>query len=331
MQFGSGYNKTYIAVGISAAALLLCSLGGYWLLTEIFYPGGEGMVTIEVPDGSGVFDIAESVSAAGLTRSSAAFVAYTTLSGTTRDLKPGRYTFQATARTPEVVRALVAGPSNEVEVTIIEGSTLWDIDKTLAASGVLPKGALIARVLATSTPLEGKLFPDTYRFYVSSTADAVIGKFLENFKEKTAPLLAGRPNDGEADLIMASLLEREVRSFPDRQVVAGILAKRLTVGMALQVDATICRIKEERNPETNCYPLTPLDFKMNSPYNTYLHKGLPPGPIGNPGIEAIRAALNPVDSPYWFYLSDPKTGKTVFSQTLDRHEENRVKYLLKNS
>jgi UPF0755 protein len=109
------------------------------------------------------------------------------------------------------------------------------------------------------------------------------------------------------------------------------MKKRMNVGMKLQMDATLCYMKEVvAQAPLPCYPLTSLDFKYDSPYNTYLYKGLPPGPIGNPGTSSIRAALNPRPSPYWFYLSDPLTKRTVFSETLDEHEDNRVKYLKVN-
>lgn len=318
-------------VAAAACALFLFTIGGHWLFTSLFYPGGDTPVTIEVPAGSSVLEIGRIVSDAGLSRSKWAFAGYVALSGATRSLKPGYYLFRSGDRAPHIVRTLVAGPSLEAEVVVIEGASLYDIDALLAVHGVLPEGAFRAQVLASSPLVEGKLFPDTYRFYVSSTPHEVLEKMLANFEGKAAPLLRGRSNAGEENLIMASILEREVREFYDRQVVAGILKKRLKAGMALQVDASICYIKETQGDSGSCYPLSSGDFKADSPYNTYLYKGLPPGPIGNPGLDTIRAALSPVESPYWFYLSDPTTGKTIFSQTLDRHEENRVKYLLQNS
>ena len=331
MQFEDDHNIRYLTVGLFSSVLFLCAFFGYLLFISLFFPGGKGKVQVVISNESGVFDVAKEVVSARLVRSSFAFAGYAILSGAWNDLKPGAYIFDATDRTPKIIRAFVAGPSREVEVTIVEGSTIYDIDAVLAESGVLKKGSFISRIFPSSISAEGKLFPDTYRFYVSSTPNEVLEKMIQNFRERTDELLAGRPDGGADDLVLASLLEREVSDFSDRQIVAGILKKRLKGGMALQVDASICYIKEAKTRVSNCYPLSSLDFKIDSPYNTYLNKGLPPGPIGNPGIEAIRAALQPVDSPYWFYLSDPKTGKTIFSQTLDRHEENRVKYLLKNS
>ena len=100
--------------------------------------------------------------------------------------------------------------------------------------------------------------------------------------------------------------------------------KRLKLGMTLQVDAAVCYLKARNG---RCYPLGKNDFAVDSLYNTYLYRGLPPAPIANPGLSAINAALNPAPSSYIYYLSDPKTGKTVFSETLEEHNENRRKYL----
>ncbi|MGB9608998.1 MAG: endolytic transglycosylase MltG, partial [Minisyncoccia bacterium] len=129
-------------------------------------------------------------------------------------------------------------------------------------------------------------------------------------------------------LILASMLEKEAPFFEDQKIIAGILLKRLKLNMPLQVDATICYIKILKNKGSiSCLPLNPLDFKINSPYNTYTNKGLPSAPISNPSVQAVLAALNPVESKYLYYLSDPKTKKTIFSQTLKEHNQNILKYL----
>jgi UPF0755 protein len=160
----------------------------------------------------------------------------------------------------------------------------------------------------------------------------VVGEFTDNFNVKALPLLNADSKNAQRDLILASILEKEVPSSTDQKLIAGILLKRLAAGMPLDVDATVCYAKllENPSPAASCYPLTALDFKIDSPYNTYLYRGLPPGPIGNPGVSAIVAAIDPVSSPYWYYLSDPKTGKTIFAKTLDEQTQNRVKYLGSN-
>jgi len=125
-------------------------------------------------------------------------------------------------------------------------------------------------------------------------------------------------------LTMASLLEKEVREETDKRMIADILWRRLDTNFPLQIDATICYAKYQSFK--NC-SLTRELFKLDSPYNTYIYKGLPPTPINNPGTESIQAALNPLTNDYWYYMTDRKTGKTIFSETFDEHLEFRGKYL----
>jgi UPF0755 protein len=212
-------------------------------------------------------------------------------------------------------------------VTIPEGSSIYDIDKILSENYVMASGKFVEYVEGKN--LEGKLFPDTYEFFVNSDAEEVVKKMEENFVLKVGKLLDLSKKSDFEKLIVASLIEKEVPSLEDRKVVAGIIYKRLAIGMPLQIDATICYIKEMKTKTSACYPLSDFDFKVDSPYNTYLYRGLPAGAISNPGITAIEAVMNPVKTNYLFYLSDPVTKKTIFSETLDRHAQNRVKYLNK--
>ncbi|MBI3274240.1 MAG: endolytic transglycosylase MltG [Candidatus Colwellbacteria bacterium] len=202
-----------------------------------------------------------------------------------------------------------------MRVTIPEGSTVKEINDKLILSGVISQGGL-------ESSLEGHLFPDTYEFFVPSAIESVRKKFTDNFDAKAMPLLSGNINAREV-LITASIIEKEVSGSRDRRIVSGIIWKRLRAEFPLQVDATICYAKES----LPCHPITKGDLMINSPYNTYRNKGLPPAPIANPGLDAITAALRPEKSPYWFYLSDPKTQKTIFSVDLDEHHKNIVKYL----
>ncbi|MBI2035767.1 MAG: endolytic transglycosylase MltG [Candidatus Liptonbacteria bacterium] len=242
--------------------------------------------------------------------------------------KPGLYKLRASYSAYGLVRVLVKGGVDEVEVLVPEGATLKEIDKILSDSGVISPNELTEY----REDLEGFLFPDTYKFHIDSEPKDVVQKFLDNFDEKVSGLLGlGAKNNLISDtknsnayktIILASLLEKELTDFKERRIVSGILQKRIKSGWPLQVDATICYVVP-----MPCHPITPLDLKIDSPYNTYINKGLPPTPIANPGLEAIRAAINPQQSSYWFYLSDPKTGKTIFSKDLEEHSLNRALYL----
>ncbi len=202
-------------------------------------------------------------------------------------------------------------------ITIREGSTILDINKQLFSYGVLDDAKL-------PDDLEGYLFPDTYEFYVPSDLEMVKQKFIKNFNAKVPQLISKNKNLKEI-LTVASIIEKEVPDSKDRLIVSGIIWKRLERNYPLQIDATVCYIKKP----APCSSITKKDFSIDSPYNTYLNKGLPPGPISNPGLDSIKAALNPKKSQYWFYLSDPKTNKTIFSVDLDEHNQNIVKYLSK--
>jgi UPF0755 protein len=205
--------------------------------------------------------------------------------------------------------------AKKVMIRIKEGETVADINKELKAAGVFSNYELPSN-------LEGYLYPDTYEFFVPSGEDIVLQKFLNAFNSKAAPLFADNRSLKDV-LIAASLIEKEVPpDGSDRQQVSGIIWKRLDASMPLQIDASLCYIKPEP-----CLPLTKSDTMIDSPYNTYRYTGLPPSPIGSPSADAIYAALHPTPSPYWFFLSDPKTKKTIFAKTLDEHSKNIVKYL----
>ena len=204
-------------------------------------------------------------------------------------------------------------------VTIPEGWNVREINQFLLSAGVLVDEEL-------SLDLEGHLFPDTYEFFLDSTADVVREKFLNNFRMQiqTLGLSTEDKNLGEI-LTLASLVQKEIKDPYEMRIAAGILKKRLEAGIPLQIDATLCYLKEIEG--NGCLPITQADKTVDSPYNTYLYRGLPPGPISNPGLDAIRATLNPANSPYLYYVSDPKTGRTVFGKTLDEHNQNVIKYL----
>lgn len=281
-----------------------------------------------ISEGDGFRDVANNLEAEGFVRSGFAAKLYFFVSGSAFHLQPGAYLFDSGEGIPEISAVLGGGEKQTVKVVIPEGSSIYDIDDILSKNFVLKSGELVAWTKAQSAPLEGYLFPDTYNFFLESNPKDVADKMRANFDLKAKLLLDKDPKQAARNLILASLLEKEVPDFKDRQVVAGILLKRLKVGMPLQVDATICYMKKMEGKDS-CYPLDPLDFKAKSPYNTYLNKGLPPGPIGNPGTGSIEAAMTPKAASYWFYLSCLPAGNTIFSETLDTHASNRAKCLKK--
>ncbi len=295
---------------------------------EPVVPGSSEKQEFVINIGQGFKEIAAALQQQGLIKSAWWFKIYSLLVGRAQQFKPGHYQLSPALSSVELVEILMRGPE-DVTVIIQEGGTLVDIDHQLSQLGIIKAGELIEfnrlRQLAGEKSLEGFLFPDTYKLAAASPISRVVTKFLDNFQEKAGEIKY-------QDLILASLLEKEAAHPQDRLLASGILTKRLQLGMLLQVDAANVYIKcqgayltcpdEQRQ-------LTRADLKSDSPYNTYRLKGLPPTPIANPGKEAIVAALNPQSSKYFYYISNPQTGRLIFSQDLDEHNGNRYKYLIR--
>jgi UPF0755 protein len=179
--------------------------------------------------------------------------------------------------------------------------------------------------LPNKANLEGFLFPDTYRFYYDADADDIVRKMLDNFEQKLSPDLASSIEKSGHSLFeivtMASILEREVKSDADRRQVADIFWRRLKIGMRLQADSTVNYLIDGNSPA-----LSYKDMQLNSTYNTYKYYGLPPGPICNPGLSAITAAINPEPNQYLYFLTDDQSN-VHFARTLDEHNKNKAQYL----
>ncbi len=293
-------------------------------------------VQFNIEKGEGFKEIGARLSQESLVRSITVFKIYSFLTGTAAKFKPGVYELAGTMSVPQIVGLLTSGGKDNVTVEIPEGATLKDIDKILSSRGVIKEGSLASfdlrnlspqyQFLATATSLEGFLFPDTYNFNLDSDVTSVVKTFLDTFEMKVWPLIADRKSWYD-DLILASYLEREVPDYHDRQVVAGILLKRLSLRMPFQVDATLSYAKCEGLLLT-CPNVVPGkgDAKIDSPYNTYLHEGWTPTPIANPGKSAVEASISPVSSAYLYYFSNA-SGTVFFSRTLEEHNEKQLKYL----
>ncbi|MDP3015375.1 MAG: endolytic transglycosylase MltG [bacterium] len=289
----------------------------------------------KISTGMSFNEIVDKLKSENLIASTAVFKIYGVITGEARRLKPGKYALSSDFSISKLFGILTKGPE-EISAVIAPGLTLKEIDEKLSEARIIKPGEIINfninslksdySYLTEAHSLEGFLFPDTYRFFPDSGADLVIHKFLDNFKTKALPLF--KDNDRILDkLILASILEKEIPDYEEKKVAAGILLKRLKVGMPLQVDASVIYAKCSGR-FLNCPRLAEADYKINSVYNTYLYPGLPEGPISNPDSESIKAVLNSEKTRYWYYLSDPKTKKTIFSETFDEHNKNRAAYLL---
>lgn len=324
---------------VGLGAVLFCIV----IVAYFFYnlqPDAQGAVAqrqFSIEKGESFKDIGARLSQETLIKSVSVFKLYALLTGKAQRFQPGTYTISNAMSVPQIIDTITSKTRSDVFVTIPEGTTLKDIDGILSSAGILTEGSL-ARYdfqklksdypfLASASSLEGFLFPDSYFFDRNSTPEIVARRMLDVFSKKAWPVFSGM-EDWYNRLILASLLEREVKSFEDQQLVAGILLKRVSRGMLLQVDATISYAKcGGAMKECEDIKVLRTDLEYPSPYNTYMKKGWTPTPISNPGVMAIRAAMTPVESQYFYYLSAKETQKTYFSKTLEEHNKNRAKYL----
>jgi len=320
-------------IAIAVGLLLLAGLFGPMFFSSVQVEAK----TVRVERGMGALEISELLETAGIIRQQAPFLLYVFLTGNNSKLQAGEYSFEGDYAPYEIADLLSEGfsLSRERSVTIPEGFTVSDIKEELEEKEI-KGGATIDGELAPSWSdfysflrtvpeghtLEGFLYPDTYRFEKDTTSDVIVRKMLSNFESRTAKLRGELEND-ERDfyeiVIMASILEKEVPP-EDMKRAAGVLQKRLEANMGLQVDASLAYVLGR--------PATRADIDSStSPFNTYKYRGLPPGPIANPGITALEAAVSPEENDFWYYLTRPDTGETIFSRTFAEHDRARAEYL----
>jgi len=287
---------------------VLAGFSGYFFLSAPKdFPSGE---TIVIEKGTGLAEISGKLKKEGLVKNKYAFALYARVFNKSKKIKYGKYLFNEPVSIFSLLSRFTKGEFGfkPVKVTVAEGLTAKKISELFGDFENFDKEEFLEKTVN----MEGYLFPDTYLFLLFAETEQIIGTMTDNFKKKAGDV-------GKDIVIMASLIEKEVPDSDDRKIVSGILWKRLKLGMALQVDAVFPYI-------TGKQKVLLEDLKIDSPYNTYLHKGLPPGPISNPGLDAIEAAKNPKETPYLYYLSG-KDGKTRFAKTFSEHLRNKEKYL----
>lgn len=267
---------------------------------------------------------------------------YLTLFDIGPSLQAGEYQFSGTISPKDVLNHLSSGSEQEREtmLTFIEGWTIEEMADYVAGKDELTISHKdFLRTSPGSYPytshntyknipgdrnFEGYLFPDTYRVFKNITAEELVAKMLDNFAKKFTKkfmdALTGQGRTVDEAIILASILERELASFEDKELAADVFLKRLSQGMALQADSTINYITGKKTTRASAE-----DLKIDSPYNTYKYRGLPPGPISNPGLESIEAAVFPKSNDYYYFLTTPE-GEAIFSRTLKEHNEQKNKY-----
>jgi len=309
---------------IIAIASAYGALSYYWLNpTERFASPRE--VTIE--KGESFRQIARALDEAGVVRSALALRFYGQVSQTARQIKPGDYAFNGGERIPDVMRHLVNGDFMVVTITVPEGLTVHQIAERVGESGLgcqsefeeLARDGPIVRALGLR-PLgaEGYLFPATYRFSPHATSADVLEAMLARFYTVLTPAVEERMFamglDARRLVTMASIVEKEAKAPTERPLIAGVFYNRLRLNMPLQSDPTAEYELEGAGGSAAAA------VHSASAFNTYDFTGLPPGPIANPGLKSIEAALNPTQTEYLYFVAREGGGTHVFSKSFDAHK-----------
>lgn len=307
-----------LLIGIAAAVFISLVHHYNQPPTEFISP-----TTFKIEPGTGIKSITSELEAAGVVRSSTLLYFIIVLFFEPTQIKASTYFFDKPLSTYETATRLVSGDfsSDLVKFTHFEGERSTSISRR--ASEVLVNFNE-AEFLARAVPLEGKLYPDTYFIPASFTADELIDLMLKTYDSvllSLEPLIKNHPLTTEQIIALASIIEREANSPESMKMVSGILQNRLEIDMPLQADASIEYILDKPLGQ-----LVPEDLEIDSPYNTYLNRGLPPTPIGNPGINSIRAVLEPTKTDYFYYITDAE-GVFHFAVTYDEHRKNIAQYL----
>ncbi|MFH0840822.1 MAG: endolytic transglycosylase MltG [bacterium] len=297
-----------------------------------------------IAKGETVSDIAQNLAEQGLIKSEFWFKVFVKQAKEQASLQAGEYMIDGNVDIKKIVAMLSAGEVVDQEKIFLikEGLSNKEMEAELTEQG-LPNCSSIFGVqvknlstdyqiysflkeVPAGNDLEGFLFPDTYKIFATAGCEDLMIRMLNNFEQKVNDDLKQEiKRQGKTlyeVIIIASLLEKEVRSEKDMKIVSGIFWDRISNRQPLQSCATLAYILGENKPQ-----YTVEDTKIQSPYNTYQNQGLPPSPVSNPGLQAIQAAVYPTETNYNYFLSRPDTGETIFSKTYDEHIQNKAKYL----
>ena len=321
----------------SLLLVLLLITGVVTFLVEASYgPPANGspdsVLYVDIPPGTGTLAMASQLQQAGVIRSRYAFDLLRLVRR--GRLVAGEYRFDHPAPVTEVYDRLHRGDIDTVAVTIPEGYNIFDIAQTIATAGLGDHDAflsaersrtdLISDLSPHAASLEGFLFPDTYRFPRNATPVQILTTMVRRFRQVIKPLNPTQSGRSfEATVTLASLVEKEVAQSNERPLVAGVFVNRLEHDIPLATDPSIiyAALLENRYRGT----IYQSDLQADSPYNTYRHTGLPPGPICNPGLAAIKAAISPTPTPYLYFVADAQ-GHSRFSSTLEEHNQQVQQY-----
>ncbi|MEZ5893675.1 MAG: endolytic transglycosylase MltG [Parvularculaceae bacterium] len=309
-------------LGLALLSLVALAAGGYYGYQATTRPGPSTQPTVYLlQSGSAVSTIAKQLADGGVIEHAELFIAAVRIKGVQSDLKAGEYEIPAGASVMEIIDLLIEGKSILHYFTAAEGLTTAQIMKVLAADEGLTGDI-------TLTPAEGELLPETYAYTRGETRDGVIARMMKDQDALIEKLWPARAMElpfstPEEALILASIVEKETGIPDERPRIAAVFVNRLKKGMRLESDPTIIYGLTQGEPLGR--GLRQSELKSQTPYNTYVIKGLPPTPIANPGRDSIYAVLNPADTDDIFFVADG-TGGHAFASNLRDHQANVAKW-----
>lgn len=307
---------------ITAFFALLAGAAGYAYFS-LFMPVPHEDATLVVAHGTPMTAIAKQLSRAGVIKQALPLTVYSRISGADRRIKPGEYIFENGLKPLQVLSKLERGDVKLYKITLIEG---WSVSQMADYLAEQPFAWPSLKDEFKTAAVEGYLFPSTYFIPRPKTASEIIERIEQEFNKIYTPELDARAKEINLTLLqvitLASIIEKETGSPEERPLISSVFHNRLKKGIPLQSDPTT--IYGLKDFDGN---LRKSDLSSPHPYNTYVHKGLPPGPIANPGLDSIKAALWPADSDYIFFVSK-NDGTHQFSRTLAEHNQAVLKYQL---
>ncbi len=326
-----------LAVAILLALLALLGVAVLTLSLEIRpnprIPSSGAYYTVK--EGSGASAVAQELQTQGLLRSAVTFKILAHLEGKDTAIKSGSYLIKPSMDALAILRLLVLGRQALVRVTVPEGYTLGQTALLLESRGILSSQDFVAAAKdpalmneegIQALSCEGYLFPDTYFFPKNYPAADAVRTMIEAFRKRVAESIPEIANTSAVDLqsrvVLASIVEREYRVQAEAPLMASVFFNRIKIGMALQSCATVVYVLTEKMGKPHPEVVYDRDLKIADSYNTYMNRGLPPGPICSPGLTAIRAAFYPASSTYlYFRLVDSAEGIHHFSESLEEHNQ----------
>lgn len=333
--------KRKFLVFIVSVGLFTAAVGGiFYLLTKQFlFEGPEKVgreVIYEVKLGQSFNSISRDLQAKGVLKSAEAFSVYGRFTRQIPNVKVGEYKLSTAMTPPQVMAVITSGYSVTRAITIPEGYSIFEIAELLELKGFASRAEIMKlafnkefakKLLGVERPsLEGYLYPDTYGFTKYMGAEKILGEMVKTFKENFARVPKPYPfewNDYQV-ITMASIIEKETGAPHERQIISSVFSNRLKKNMRLQTDPTIIYAKALHSGKL-VIDIKRADLSWSHPYNTYTRPGLPPGPISNPGFDAMKAAVNPAITDFLYFVSQ-NDGTHIFSETYEKHSAAVRKY-----